>query len=55
MVLLRKRDDFTNDQIADYQYHADVFFQAWVNLWQKEGITNYIHMIGAGHVAEYAS
>ena len=29
------------------------FFQAWVLLWQKEGITNYIHMIGSGHIAEY--
>lgn len=53
MVLLRKRDDFSNDQIVEYQYHADLFFQAWVILWQKEGITNYIHMIGAGHIAEY--
>jgi hypothetical protein len=22
-------------------------------LWQKEGITNYLHMIGSGHIAEY--
>jgi hypothetical protein len=22
-------------------------------LWQKEGITNYIHMIGSGHIADY--
>ena len=53
MVLLRKRDDFTNEVIASYQSHADKFFQAWVRLWQKEGITNYIHMIGAGHIADY--
>ena len=53
MVLLRKRDDFTNAEIATYQGHADLFFQAWVGLWQKEGITNYIHIIGSGHVADY--
>jgi hypothetical protein len=53
MELLRKRDDFTNVDIADYQSHADKFFQAWVRLWQKEGITNYIHMIGSGHIADY--
>lgn len=53
MVLLRKKDDFSNDQVATYQCHADKFFQAWLRLWQKEGITNYIHMIGAGHVSDY--
>ena len=53
MVLLRKRHDFTNAEIAVYQNHADRFFQAWVTLWQKEGITNFMHMIGSGHVADY--
>lgn len=53
MVLLRKRHDFTNTEVATYQFHADTFFQAWVRLWQKEGITNYIHMIGSGHIADY--
>jgi hypothetical protein len=53
MVLLRKKDDFTNMEIASYQNHADVFFQAWVELWQKEGITNYLHMIGSGHISNY--
>jgi hypothetical protein len=53
MVLLRQKDDFTNATIASYQSHADQFFQAWILLWQKEGITNYIHMIGSGHIADY--
>jgi hypothetical protein len=53
MVLLRKREDFTNAMIATYQQHADKFYQAWVMLWQKEGITNYLHMIGSGHIADY--
>ena len=53
MVLLRTKDDFTNIMIASYQCHSDRFFQAWIYLWQKEGLTNYIHMIGAGHVADY--
>ena len=53
IILLRKRDDFTNTEIVTYQHHADRFFQAWVGLWQKEGITNYIHMIGSGHIADY--
>ena len=53
MVLLQKKEDFTNGTIAAYQCHADKFFQAWVRLWQKEGITNYMHMIGSGHLAHY--
>jgi hypothetical protein len=53
MILIRKRDNFTNTEIATYQRHADMFFQAWVQLWQKEGVTNYIHMIGLGHIANY--
>ena len=53
MVLLRKREDFTNAEIAAFQSHVDKFFQPWVRLWQVEGITNYIHMMGAGHIAEY--
>ena len=53
MVLLRKKEDFTNETIAAYQCHDDKFFQAWVCLWQKEGITNYMHMIGSGHLANY--
>ncbi len=53
MVLLQKKDDFTNKAIASYQCHADKFLQAWACLWQLEGITNYFDMIGSGHVADY--
>ena len=53
MVLVRKREDFTNAEISTYQGHADRFFQAWIRLWQKEGVTNYLHMIGAGHISDY--
>ncbi|KAI2505453.1 hypothetical protein MHU86_8976 [Fragilaria crotonensis] len=53
MVLLRKKEDFTNDMIASYQSHADKFYQAWLQLWQKEGVTNYLHMMGSGHIADY--
>jgi hypothetical protein len=53
MVLVRKREDFTNAEISTYQGHADKFFQAWIRLWQKEGVTNYLHMIGAGHISDY--
>ncbi len=54
MIMLRKRDDFTNTKIVTYQHHADRFSKRGrVKLWQKEGITNYIHMLGLGHIADY--
>lgn len=53
VILLRQRQDFTNEQIASFQKHADNFFQNWVKLHGKDGVTNYIHMMGSGHLAEY--
>jgi hypothetical protein len=53
MAFLRKRDNFTNPMIVSYQNHADLFFQTWIRLWQKEGNTNYIHMISSGHISDY--
>jgi hypothetical protein len=50
---LRKREDFTNAEISMYQGHEDTFFQSWFRLWQKERVTNYLHMIGAGHISNY--
>ena len=53
MLMLRKKEDFTNEEIASYQFRADKFFQVWLHLFQIEGITNYIHMIGSGYIADY--
>lgn len=53
MDLLRQKEDFTNDGIAMFQKHADLFFQNWVKLHGNAGVTNYIHMMGSGHFAEY--
>jgi hypothetical protein len=50
---LRSRDDLTRAQVYLFQKDADIFFQEWVALHGVEGITNYIHMLGSGHLAEY--
>ena len=53
--ILRKKEDLTDDDIEQMQRHFDEFYQIWVrDLHSRAGVTNYIHMIGAGHVAEYA-
>jgi len=33
-----------------FQDLMDEFFQLWVELFADEGITNYIHMLGSGHL-----
>jgi len=53
LLLLRKKADLTNDEIRKFQKHVDAFFVSWVSLVSHEGVTNYIHMLGAGHIGEY--
>jgi len=53
MVLLRKKCDLTNAEIKQFQRHIDSFYVSWIELLSQEGVTNYIHMLGAGHIGEY--
>lgn len=39
--------------IVEFQEQADLFFQNWIRLHGREGVTNYIHMLGSGHICEY--
>ena len=54
MKILRKKDgDYTEEEIINFEEHADQFFQTWVDMHGMQGVTNYIHMIGVGHFTEY--
>jgi len=53
MELARSREEFSDDDIDAFQKQADTFFALWVDLNGYKGITNYIHMIGAGHLTIY--
>jgi hypothetical protein len=53
MELCRMKDDFTDADIQKHQEEADLFFQKWIDLNGRAGITNHIHLLGAGHVAEH--
>jgi hypothetical protein len=53
MELARSREEFSDDDITAFQTQADLFFALWVDLNGIKGITNYIHMIGAGHLTYY--
>ena len=50
----KKGDNYTASELEQYQEHAnDFFFQLWVELHSVQGNTNYIHMIGSGHMYKY--
>ena len=53
MTKLRKRTPFSDDEIWDFQRSADLWFRDWITLHGSEGITNYGHMMGSGHLLEY--
>jgi hypothetical protein len=48
--LLCKPTIFSDDKIEDFQTLVDDFYKHWIG---QEGITNYIHMLGSGHIAYY--
>jgi hypothetical protein len=49
----RRKDDTPNVDVYAVQKNCDIFYSLWVDLWGREGITNYIHMIGVGHMSDY--
>lgn len=53
LILLRKRSNYTHDEMNNFQRHVDLFAQDWVTLWGESGITNYIHMLISGHLIDY--
>jgi hypothetical protein len=53
MQILRKRSDYTDDEINLFQDLMDDFFAKYVAETGVEGITNYIHMLGSGHIKYY--
>ncbi len=55
MKILWKRSECTESDIHEFQLKINDFFVAYVEESGagKEGVTNYIHMLGSGHVAYY--
>jgi hypothetical protein len=48
-----QREDFSDEEIDAFGTQCDDFFELWVDLTGLEGMTNYIHMIGRGHITYY--
>ena len=54
MLILRKKgENYTEEEFKKFQEHSLIFFQTWIILYGRHGITNYIHMIGVGHMLGY--
>ena len=53
VIILRKKTDATDDEIAAFQSHVDAWFGGWVQVYGREGCTNYTHMMSSGHVMRY--
>jgi hypothetical protein len=53
IIILRQKTDYAEDDIATFQKKIDEFFHEWAELNGLEGLTNYIHMLASGHIAEY--
>ena len=50
MVLLTKHSELSDDEIEKFQTLIDDFFELWIEVFGSHGVTNYIHMLAAGHV-----
>ena len=53
MDKLRQKIDFTHTEVVELQKMIDDWYNTWINITGREGMTNYIHMLGAGHVTYY--
>ena len=51
--VLRQKEDLTDSEIDDFQILADEFLKLWLELHGRDGVTNYFHMIGSGHLKYY--
>ena len=51
MLLIRK--PFTDEMIYKFQEKVDVYYVKWIKITSRNGMTNYIHFLGSGHVAYY--
>jgi len=50
MKILTTHRAVTDDEMEEFQDLIDDFFEIWVELFGTDGMTNYLHLLGAGHV-----
>jgi hypothetical protein len=50
MKILTTHQSLTEEEMERFQDKIDDFYEAWIDLFGEEGITNYIHLLGSGHM-----
>jgi hypothetical protein len=50
MTLLTEHCELTDEDHNHFQDLIDDFYEMWIGIFGDEGLTNYIHMLGSGHV-----
>ena len=53
VTALRKRSSFSDEKITQLKKDIDKCYHAWMLLTGLEGTTNYIHLLGSGHISYY--
>jgi hypothetical protein len=48
--LLNSHYLLSDDEIEQFQDSAIAFFENWIAVFGNEGVTNYIHLLGSGHM-----
>jgi len=48
--ILTSHRALTDEEIDTFQDLIDDFFETWVELFGHDGLTNYLHLLGSGHV-----
>jgi hypothetical protein len=50
MKLLTSHRELSVEEIEHFQFLIDDFYEIWIEVFGSEGVTNYIHMLGSGHI-----
>jgi hypothetical protein len=53
LLILRKDTDASEDEITKFQHHIDSWISRWIQVYGREGCTNYTHMLSSSHVMKY--
>jgi hypothetical protein len=49
-ILLNSHYLLSEDENKQFQDYADAFFENWIAVFRNDGVTNYIHLLGSGHM-----
>jgi hypothetical protein len=51
---IERKDNFTHNDIIQLHKHTSTFMYQWVDLCEGKHMTNYIHVLGSGHLTYFA-